>query len=67
MLKESVLIEESQAVPEISPELLAKLKKEDMQQAVVERFRTKNEAPAACTPARRGIRSPHWRPADEEC
>jgi hypothetical protein len=63
MLKESAVMEEIQAVPEISPEYLSKLKKEDMKQAVVERFRTKNEAPAA----RRGIRSAYWRPADEEC
>ena len=47
MLKESAVMEEIQAVPEISPEYLSKLKKEDMKQAVVERFRTKNEAPAA--------------------
>jgi hypothetical protein len=67
MLKESVLIEESQAVPEISPEMLAKLKKEDMKQAVVERFRGHNQTPAARTIARRGARSPYWRPADEEC
>ena len=51
MLKENVLTDESQTVPEISPELLAKLKKEDMQQAVVERFRSKSEAPAARPPA----------------
>lgn len=67
MLKASVLTEESQAVPEISPELLAKLKKEDMQQAVVERFRSKSEAPATRRPARHGARSAYWRPADEEC
>ncbi len=30
---------------QISPELLAELKKEDMQQAVVERFRKQSEAP----------------------
>jgi hypothetical protein len=67
MLKENVLTDESQTVPEISPELLAKLKKEDMQQAVVERFRSKSEAPAARPPARRSSRSAYWRPADEEC
>lgn len=66
MLKENVLIEESQAVPEISPEYLAKLKKEDMKQAIVERFRS-SEAPAVRTAARHGARSSYWRPADEEC
>jgi hypothetical protein len=67
MFKESAVMEESQAVPEISPELLAKLKKEDMQQAVVERFRSKGEAPAARAAARHSARSAYWRPADEEC
>jgi hypothetical protein len=67
MLKESVLIEESQVVPEISPEYLAELKKEDMRQAVVERFRSKSEAHAAGMAARHGARSAYWRPADEEC
>ena len=66
MLKEGVLIDDSQAVPEINPEMLARLKKEDMKQAVVERFRRRNETPVH--PAtRHGVRSPYWRPADEEC
>lgn len=67
MLKENLFTGESQAVPEISPEMLARLKKEDMKQAVVERFRTCNETPAVRTAARRRTRSPYWRPADEEC
>ncbi len=66
MLKENVLTEESQAVPGISPEFLAKLKKEDMKQAIVERFRS-SETSAVRTTARRGVRSPYWRAADEEC
>ncbi|HEY1730279.1 MAG TPA: hypothetical protein VGG15_00930 [Terriglobales bacterium] len=67
MLKENVLTEESQAVPEISPEYLAKLKKEDMKEAVVERFRSSSETPAVRTAMRRGDRSPQWHSADEEC
>jgi hypothetical protein len=67
MLEENVLTEESQAIPEISPELLAKLKKADMQQAVVERFSSKSEASAAGQAARHGAHSPNWRPTDEEC
>ena len=67
MLKENTLTGESQIVPEISPEMLAKLKKEDMKQAVVERFRSSNEPPVVRTAARRATRSPYWRPADEEC
>ena len=67
MLNESVLTEESQAAPEIGPEMLAKLKKEDMKQAVVERFRRHNETTVGRTAARLRTRSPYWRPADEEC
>lgn len=66
-MKPNTLIEESQAVAEISPDTLAKLKKEDMKLAVVERFRGCNDTPTTRTAARRGTRSPHWRPADEEC
>lgn len=66
-MKESALIEESQEIPEISPEYLARLKKEDMKQAVVERFRSKSDAPTARSVARHSARSVNWRPADEEC
>ena len=53
--------------PAISPDFLAELKKEDMEQAVVERFRSDAETPTAATAARHGARSSNWRPADEEC
>jgi hypothetical protein len=66
MLNKTVTQEESQAAPAMTPEMLAKLRKEDMRQAVVERFRRKMEKPA--TKAARGSgRSPYWRPADDEC
>jgi hypothetical protein len=67
MLKDNVMTEESQALPAISPEFLAELKKEDMTQAVVERFRRSVPKPAAPKTVRKGTRSPSWRPADEEC
>ncbi len=67
MLKANVLTEENQAVPEISPEYLVKLRKEDMKQAIVERFRTSKANPEARKAVRPGSRSAHWRPADEEC
>jgi len=65
MRKKSVVIEESPAAPALTPDLLTHLKKEDMKQAIVERF-SRNEAAATAT-ARARKRSPYWRPADEEC
>ena len=47
MLKTKVEVEEDQGAPAITPDLLSKLKKQDMTQAVVERFRVHNKAPAA--------------------
>ncbi len=66
MLNNTVTKEESQAVPAMTPEMLAKLRKEDMRYAVVERFRRKIEKPAANGVGMSG-RSPYWRPADDEC
>ena len=54
------------AAPAITPEMLGKLKKEDMKQAVVERFKAGNEA-GVNPAARPRKRSPHWQTADEEC
>ena len=67
MLKDNVLMEEGQAVPAISPDFLVELKKEDMAQAVVERFRSNIGKPAASKTPQRGNRSPYWQSADEEC
>ncbi len=66
MLKNTVTQEESHAAPAMTPEMLAKLRKEDMRHAVVERFRRRIEKPAAKTAHMSG-RSPYWRPADDEC
>ncbi len=68
MLNNKVTTETNHAAPAISPDLLAELKKQDMQQAVVERFRTHAEAPVPRTAARhKGFRSSAWRSADDEC
>ena len=67
MLNDTVTKEESQAAPAMTPEMLAKLRKEDMRVAVVERFRRTSDAPAKHTATRVHTRSPYWRPADEEC
>jgi hypothetical protein len=58
MTKNSALLEE--AAPAIEPEMLSELKKEDMQQAVVERFRAKASG-------KKHKRSPYWQPLDREC
>jgi len=66
MQNSSVLIEEEEAAPAITPETLRKLRKEDMKQAIVERFKVVIKAP---TPriANERKRSPYWQAADEEC
>lgn len=66
MQKSNVVIDDVPATPAINPDMLRTLKKDDMKQAVVERFKVGMEAPAVgATPARR--RSPYWQAADEEC
>jgi hypothetical protein len=66
MPRNSAVLDDAPAAPAIQPEMLSKLKKEDMKQAVVERFRATSEAPAPMK-AKERKRSPYWRPADEEC
>ncbi len=45
MQDKNVVIAENPAAPAIEPEMLTELKKEDMQQAVVERFRVTGAGP----------------------
>jgi len=45
MQDKNVVISENPAAPAIKPEMLAELKKEDMEQAVVERFRIRGAGP----------------------
>lgn len=67
MLKNSAVLDENQPAEPIKPELLARLRKEDMRVAVVERFRRTSDAPAKHVATKARTRSPYWRPADEEC
>lgn len=67
MLKKTAILDERQPTAAIEPEMLAKLKKEDMRVAVVERFRRTSDMQAKRTEAKAGKRSLYWRPADEEC
>jgi len=63
MQKRNGVLDDAPAAPAINPEMLRTLKREDVKQAVMERFKVGVEAPAA--PTRR--RSPYWQAADEEC
>jgi hypothetical protein len=67
MLNNKVTTEVNQAAPAISPDLLAELKEQDMEQAVVERFRNEVEMPQHRTAARHGIHTSAWRSVDDEC
>jgi hypothetical protein len=47
MQNKGAVLDENLAAPAIEPEMLSKLKKEDMQQAVVERFKVGGNAAAS--------------------
>ena len=64
MQKKNVEVEQTPA-PAITPDLLGKLRKEDMKQAVVERFKATSQPAPAKTKERK--RSPYWQTGDEEC
>jgi hypothetical protein len=59
MMNNSAVMED-EAVPPIEPEMLSELKKQDMQQAVVERFKAKGPS------GNERKRSP-LRPLDRKC
>jgi hypothetical protein len=67
MLKSKIAAEENFGAPALTPDLLRQLKKEDMKQAIAERFSAHTQAPAPRVAVRAGVRSPYWQPADEEC
>jgi hypothetical protein len=66
MLKNKVAILDAPA-PALTPDMLASIRKEDMKQAIMERFRIHVKTVAPRTAPRAGQRSPFWQPADEEC
>ena len=67
MLNNKIVPEIDQVVPVITPEILGELKKEDMEQAVSERFKKNFEPPEHKTTARHGMHTPAWRCVDDEC
>jgi hypothetical protein len=67
MLKnDDVVLEDARPVGTLNPDLLASIKKEDMKQAIVERFSGRVQT-APQTATRSTGRSPYWQPADDEC
>jgi hypothetical protein len=66
MSNNSAVLEEAPAASAITPETLRKVKKEDMKQAIVERFKIVLGAPGTGAGKERK-RSPYWQAADEEC
>ncbi len=65
MSKDSAVLEDAPA-EELTPDMVSKIKKEDMQQAVFERFR--GSKPGSRTEAgKSGKRSPYWQSADDQC
>jgi len=65
MRKNKVVVDDAPAAPALTPDLIAKIKKEDMKQAVVERFSRKAVVQPSAPNMRK--RSPYWQRADEEC
>ncbi len=66
MLRSGFAVDETSA-PAITPDLLGEMKKQDMKQAIVERFSYRAKAVATETAVASKVRSPYWQPVDEEC
>ena len=66
MLRRGVAIDEKSA-PALTPDQLGEMKKQEMKQAIVERFAYRAKAVSAETKAQSKERSPYWQPVDEEC
>lgn len=62
MLKNDVAVEDD-AAPANTPDVLSKVKKEDVKQAIAEPFKGNPDSPAP----RSKKRSPYWQPADDQC
>lgn len=67
MLKGKIEGDESLGAPALTPDLLSNLKREDMKQAIVERFSASAKIESPRPAVRSGARSPYWQSADEEC
>ena len=54
MRNNSVVLEDEAAAPEMTPDMMSKIKKEDMKQAVVERFSGRTKPAETRTATRTG-------------
>jgi hypothetical protein len=66
MLRSGIAIDQTPA-PATTPDLVAEMKKQEMKQAIVERFSYRAKAVSTETRVRIKERSPYWQPVDEEC
>ncbi len=65
-MKNKAQLEDVAAAPVIAPDVVTKMRKEEMKQAIFQRFGRERDADARiATPVRK--RSPYWQPVDEEC
>ena len=67
MIRSSGFAIEEVSAPVITPDLLGEMKKEDMKQAVVERFSYRAKPVSTEKKVAAKPRSPYWQPVDEEC
>jgi hypothetical protein len=65
MSKDSAVLEDAPA-PALTPDMVSKIKREDMEQAVFERFRRSNPG-ARRTASKPAKRSPNWQRMDDQC
>jgi hypothetical protein len=66
MLKNNAAIEEPPTTSVLNPDLLANIRKEDMKQAIYERFSARADV-SPRTSVKAAGRSPYWQPVDDEC
>jgi hypothetical protein len=68
MISSKSAAEAGSSIATLTPDSLTEMKKEDMKQAIVERFSYRAQ-PAAQPQVAPGakVRSPYWQPLDEEC
>ncbi len=66
MLKDKAQVEDRPVAPVIAPVVVTKIRKEEMKQAIFQRFGRESDATARIA-GRPRKRSPYWQPVDEEC
>ena len=67
MQNDKTVIQDAPRALPLTRDLLAKMKKKDMKQAIFERFSGHREAVKSRVAVLAGKLSPYWQPLDEEC